>query len=117
MADQNVMPEEVLLDVKVAEASAPYKFYLNQERKILGAGSAFDLAKIIGSLTELNETKALSPRDRRVLEKARKHLICEISEVIGESKSEAEEQLDNALNITKRRMRSSERQAPESASG
>src|SRR5919109_3748909 len=84
---------------------------------LLASGSAFDLAKIIASLTELNETKALSPRDRQVLEKARKHLICEISEVIGESKSEAEEQLDNALNITKRRMRSSERQAPESASG
>ena len=29
--------EEVLLDVRVAEASALYKFYLNQERKILGS--------------------------------------------------------------------------------
>jgi NitT/TauT family transport system permease protein len=28
--------EETLLDVRVAEASALYKFYLNQERKILG---------------------------------------------------------------------------------
>ncbi|HEY7167463.1 MAG TPA: ABC transporter permease [Candidatus Binatia bacterium] len=34
MAD--VAQEEVLLDVRVAEASALYKFYLNQERKILG---------------------------------------------------------------------------------
>jgi ABC-type nitrate/sulfonate/bicarbonate transport system permease component len=39
VADQNVMTEEVLLDVKVAEASALYKFYLNQERKILGTGA------------------------------------------------------------------------------
>jgi ABC-type nitrate/sulfonate/bicarbonate transport system permease component len=39
MADQNVMAEEVLLDVKVAEASALYKFYLNQERKILGTAA------------------------------------------------------------------------------
>ena len=29
--------EEVLLDVRVAEASKLYKFYLNQEKKILGA--------------------------------------------------------------------------------
>ena len=36
MADQ-VAQEEVLLDVSVAEASAAYKFYLNQERKILGS--------------------------------------------------------------------------------
>jgi NitT/TauT family transport system permease protein len=34
MADQAA--EEQLLDVKVAEASAAYKFYLNNEKKILG---------------------------------------------------------------------------------
>jgi ABC-type nitrate/sulfonate/bicarbonate transport system permease component len=37
MADKNVTAqEEVLLDVRVAEASRLYKFYLNQEKKILG---------------------------------------------------------------------------------
>ena len=36
MADQNMATDEVLLDVRVAEASKLYKFYLNQERKILG---------------------------------------------------------------------------------
>jgi len=36
MADHTVTADEVLLDVKVAEASALYKFYLNQEQKILG---------------------------------------------------------------------------------
>jgi NitT/TauT family transport system permease protein len=35
MADQAAQ-EEVLLDISVAEASKLYKFYLNQERKILG---------------------------------------------------------------------------------
>ena len=35
MAEQ-VAQKEVLLDVRVAEASALYKFYLNQEKKILG---------------------------------------------------------------------------------
>ncbi|MBI2181976.1 MAG: ABC transporter permease [Deltaproteobacteria bacterium] len=34
MADQTA--EEQLLDVRIAEASAAYKFYLNQEKKILG---------------------------------------------------------------------------------
>ena len=38
MADQAAQ-EEVLLDVRVAEASAAYKFYLNQEKKILGISS------------------------------------------------------------------------------
>ncbi|HSE90517.1 MAG TPA: ABC transporter permease [Candidatus Binatia bacterium] len=39
MADQNNTAEELLLDVRVAEASSLYKFYLNQEKKILGAAS------------------------------------------------------------------------------
>ena len=37
MADQAA--EEQLLDVSVAEASAAYKFYLNNEKKILGTSS------------------------------------------------------------------------------
>src|SRR3989338_5608885 len=36
MAEQNMTAGEVLLDVMVAEASNLYKFYLNQEKKILG---------------------------------------------------------------------------------
>jgi ABC-type nitrate/sulfonate/bicarbonate transport system permease component len=36
MANQNETAQEVLLDVRVADASGWYKFYLNQEKKILG---------------------------------------------------------------------------------
>src|SRR2546423_11627505 len=36
MADQNMATEEVLLDVRVAEASNLYKLYLNHEKLILG---------------------------------------------------------------------------------
>ncbi len=36
MADQNIGVEGVLLDLRVAEASKVYKFYLNNKRKILG---------------------------------------------------------------------------------
>lgn len=39
MADRETTSEEILLDVRVAEASAFYKFYLNQEKKILGTAS------------------------------------------------------------------------------
>src|SRR5687768_18501643 len=35
----NQAAEERLLDVRVAEASALYKFYLNQEKKILGTAA------------------------------------------------------------------------------
>jgi len=39
MANQANQQEEVLLDVRVAEASNLYKFYLNQEKKILGTSA------------------------------------------------------------------------------
>lgn len=70
---------------------------------LFASGSAFDLAKIIGSLTELNAIKPLSPRDRDVLDKAKKNLICEISEVMGETKSAAEQQVNDALSAVKKR--------------
>ncbi|MGE5217365.1 MAG: ABC transporter permease [Chloroflexota bacterium] len=37
MAERGNAAEEILLDVRVAEASKLYKFYLNQEKKILGS--------------------------------------------------------------------------------
>jgi RNA polymerase-interacting CarD/CdnL/TRCF family regulator len=49
----------------------------------------------------LSEKKALSFRESRTLEKARKLLIGEISEVIGAPKSAAEAQIDEALKARK----------------
>ncbi len=65
--------------------------------KLFASGSAFDWAEVVESLTELRETKALSPSDNRTLERARKLLVCEISEVMGETKSAAGEKIDMAL--------------------
>jgi CarD family transcriptional regulator len=70
--------------------------------KLLASGSPFDLADVVESLTELNEARTLSPRDREMLDRARRILICEISEVMGETKSAAEQQVDQALNLRKR---------------
>ena len=67
--------------------------------KRLSSGSAYDLARVLESLTELNEHRPLAPRERQALDKARRLLICEISEVTGESKNVTEEYLDNALKV------------------
>jgi hypothetical protein len=50
MAEQNGTAEEVLLDVKIADASNLYKFYLNQEKKILGALAVMLFFLLYGSL-------------------------------------------------------------------
>lgn len=65
--------------------------------KLLASGSAFDLAEIVESLTELNETRALAPHDRQTLERAKKLLVCEIAEVLGETKTAVEERIEKAL--------------------
>jgi RNA polymerase-interacting CarD/CdnL/TRCF family regulator len=69
--------------------------------KLLASGSAFDLAEIVESLTELNETKALAPQDRQTLERAKRLLVCEVAEVLGETKNAVEERIDSALQARK----------------
>lgn len=73
--------------------------------KMLASGSAYDLAEIVESLTELKERKALTPDESRTLERARKLLICEISEVMRETKRAAEEKVDEALEALKEELR------------
>ena len=70
--------------------------------KLLASGSVFDLAKIVDSLTVLGEAKPLLFRDRQTLEKAKKLLICEISEVTGETRIATEEKIDRVLKLEKR---------------
>ena len=49
MADRNESTEELLLDVRVAEASKLYKFYLSQEKKILGAAGVMIFLDSLGA--------------------------------------------------------------------
>lgn len=82
---------------KVAKLPAERKNWQQRSTdnlSLLASGSAFDLATLIKSLSESDKLRKLSPRDRDVLDKARKYLICEICEVTGESKSVVEEQIN-----------------------
>lgn len=54
MADQSA--EELLVDIRVAEASKLYKFYLNNEQKILGTasvGTFLILWELVGNILQL----------------------------------------------------------------
>ena len=78
-------------------ASTDRKQRARDNSKLFLSGSAFDLAEIVESLTELIETKSLSSGERGTLERAKRLLVCEISEVTGTSRQEAEDQIDQAL--------------------
>ena len=89
---------KLLAHLKKATRSAEkWNQRTKENLKLFSSGSAFDFANIVGSMSELRETKRLQPSDRQTLEKAKKLLVCEISEVTGESKSAAEEKIDRVL--------------------
>jgi CarD family transcriptional regulator len=89
-----------------AQAAAPSSHTGRDHLRLLASGSAFDLASIVRSLTELRETKGLSSGEYRMLERARGLLIEEIAEVMKETKEEAEEQIDKALEARKEETKS-----------
>src|SRR5262245_27370 len=97
LLNRSDIPKLLGLLTKPAGAAMDCKQRANDNFNLLTSGSAFDLAEIVKSLTSLSEKKALSIRENQMLEKARKLLICEISEVMGVTKSAAEEQINKAL--------------------
>jgi len=101
LLNRSDIPKLLGLLKKPAGEAKDWKQRANDNFKLLASGSPFDLAEVVKSLTKLGETKALSFRESQTLEKARKLLIYEISEVMGETKSAAEEQIDKALKARK----------------
>jgi CarD family transcriptional regulator len=72
--------------------------------KLFKSGSVFDLADRVESLTQLSGTKTLSADERETLYRARKLLVCEISEVMNESKRTAEARIDSVLETPNKKM-------------
>ena len=81
----------------------PMKIDLDNQQRHLNillafdSGSAFNLAEIVETLTELAETKTLSINERNWLNRAKCQLVCEIAEVMDLNKETAEAQVDFAL--------------------
>ena len=91
------IPKLLLQLSKSTNTANTWKERAADNSRRFNSGSALDLAKVVGSLTKLKDTKSLTLSEARTLEKARKLLVCEISEVMGETKDQIEEQIDRAL--------------------
>jgi len=87
--------------MKVTEIAKDWKQRAKDHLNLFASGSAFDLAEIVESLTSLSRTKSLSVRESWTLDKAKKLLVCEISEVMGKTRGAVEERVDQALNTPK----------------
>jgi len=97
LLEKSEIPKLLAQLKKSASPVKNWKQRVIDNTKLLASGSAFDLANIVESLTQLSAAKPLSLRDRQMLERARKILVCEISEVTGETRDATEEQIDKAL--------------------
>ena len=86
---------------KPAKAMDGWKQRNLENLRLFASGSAFDLAEIVETLTELSETKSLSFGEFNKLQRAKRLLICEISEVTGETRESVEQQVDDALKARK----------------
>jgi RNA polymerase-interacting CarD/CdnL/TRCF family regulator len=94
---QSEIPKLIRQLMMTIEITKDWKQRAKDILKLFTSGSAFDLAEIVSLLTTLGERKSLSLRESWTLDKARKLLICEISEVMGKTRNAAEEQIDQAL--------------------
>src|SRR4029453_15343194 len=82
---------------KRTKAADNWKQRATDNSKLMTSGSPFDLAEVVASLTELSDSRSLTVGDSRTLGRARALLICEISEVMGDTATAAEDQGDQAL--------------------
>jgi RNA polymerase-interacting CarD/CdnL/TRCF family regulator len=82
---------------KSAKTADTWKQRATDNLKLFTSGSPYDLAEVVASLTELGDTRSLTLGESVTLGRARRLLICEISEVMGETKAAVEEQVDYAL--------------------
>ena len=80
-----------------AKAADNWKQRASENSKLFNSGSPFDLAEIVASLTELSDTRSLTTGESRTLGRAKRLLVCEISEVMCEAKTTVEEKIDRAL--------------------
>ena len=91
---------------KTADPGVDWKERSNNNLKRFASGSAFDLAEVVESLTELKGAKSLSFGESKRLERAKSLLVCEVSEAMEITKQEAEQQIENALEARNREIKS-----------
>jgi len=88
---------------KSAKTADNWKQRATDNLKLFASGSPYDLAEVVASLTELGIARSLTLGETGTLGRAKRLLICEISEVTGETKAAVEEQVDHALRAPKRK--------------
>ena len=92
------IPRLVARLAKTTDLADHWKQRSIDNARLFSSGSPFDLADLIGSITDTRNTRSLSVSEARMLGKARKLLICEITHILEEEESTVEIKVNEALN-------------------
>jgi CarD family transcriptional regulator len=82
---------------RIITLSDNWKQRTSDNLRLFNSGSAFDLAEVVKSLTELSDRKTLSAGECKMLARARNLLVQEICEVTGDTGPEVQQEIDKAL--------------------
>ncbi len=97
LLDLSAIPRLLTQLQEPAQPATLWKQRAADNQKLFASGSAFDLATVIQSLTQLSLTKSLSFGESKTLERAKKLLIGELAEVLCLAKEKVEAKIDQAL--------------------
>ena len=97
------VPKLIAAMEKTTRRTKALKERILENLRTITAGSALDLAEVVKALTELRNSRPLTPGECKTLERSRRLLVWEISEAMGEEKTVVEAQIDRALTRRKQR--------------
>lgn len=96
-----------ILKKKCTEPEADWKDRYKENSEKMRSGSVFLVGEVLRNLFYLSNHKALSFREKRMLDRARQLVICEVATVKNLSKPDVEKLVDQALVAAYRKSRKS----------
>jgi len=86
-----------LLSEDFFEPEADWKGRYKDHSEKMRTGSIFQVAEVLKNLVYLSYRKSLSFREKRMLDRAKQLIICEVATVRGMNEKSVEDQIDRAL--------------------
>jgi CarD family transcriptional regulator len=94
-----------LLEKDFDEPEPDWKGRFKENSEKMRTGSVFQVAEVLKNLVYLSYQKTLSFREKRMLDRAKQLLVCEIATVRNHSEKSVEQMVDKALSSAYRRTR------------
>lgn len=92
---------------KTVDVTTDWKGRHKEHVSLMKSGTIFDIVSVLKSLFYLSQTKPLSSREKKMMEKAKEMIISEISEACSQPESMIEQKIDKTLIFCSKKAKSS----------